>query len=40
MEIFRINDVEPRYYADGEDAFAMKKDLKQLLDKVQFIEIF
>jgi hypothetical protein len=25
--------VEPRYYADGEDAYAMKRDLKHLLEK-------
>ena len=30
----RINDVEPKYYADGEDAYAMRRDLKHLLDKV------
>lgn len=30
---FNINDIEPRYYADGEDAYAMRKDLKPLLDK-------
>ena len=29
-----INDVEPRYYADGEDAYAMKRDLKSLIEKV------
>ncbi len=32
--ILRISDTEPRYYADGEDAYAMKRDLKHLLDKV------
>jgi N-alpha-acetyltransferase 10/11 len=31
---FSINDVEPRYYADGEDAYAMRRDLKHLLEKV------
>jgi N-alpha-acetyltransferase 10/11 len=30
---FIISDVEPKYYADGEDAFAMKRDLKHLVDK-------
>jgi len=24
---FQVNEVEPRYYADGEDAYAMKRDL-------------
>lgn len=24
---FRISEIEPKYYADGEDAFAMKRDL-------------
>ena len=23
----RINEIEPKYYADGEDAYAMKRDL-------------
>ena len=26
---FRISDIEPKYYADGEDAYAMKRDLVQ-----------
>lgn len=30
----RTSEVEPKYYADGEDAFAMKKDLSDLLKKV------
>ncbi len=25
--LFRINEIEPKYYADGEDAYAMKRDL-------------
>jgi hypothetical protein len=24
---FRISEIEPKYYADGEDAFAMRRDL-------------
>ena len=24
---FRISEIEPKYYADGEDAYAMKRDL-------------
>ncbi|CAG8811991.1 9018_t:CDS:2, partial [Racocetra persica] len=27
---FRIHEVEKKYYADGEDAYAMRKDLPQL----------
>lgn len=30
----RVSDIEPKYYADGEDAYAMKRDLKTLWDKV------
>jgi N-alpha-acetyltransferase 10/11 len=30
---FETNDVEARYYADGEDAYAMRKDLKDLHEK-------
>ena len=26
---YRINEIEPKYYADGEDAYAMKRDLVQ-----------
>lgn len=25
--------MEPKYYADGEDAYAMKRDLKYLVEK-------
>ncbi|VDP78957.1 unnamed protein product [Echinostoma caproni] len=31
---FVVADVEPKYYADGEDAYAMKRDLKSIWDKV------
>lgn len=31
----RISEVEPKYYADGEDAYAMKRDLTQMADEVQ-----
>ena len=27
VNICRINEIEPKYYADGEDAYAMKRDL-------------
>ncbi len=30
----RISEVEPKYYADGEDAFAMKRNLTQMADEV------
>lgn len=26
--------MEPKYYADGEDAYAMKRDLTQMADEV------
>ncbi|XP_018085163.1 N-alpha-acetyltransferase 10 isoform X3 [Xenopus laevis] len=29
---FQISEVEPKYYADGEDAYAMKRDLAQMAD--------
>ncbi|XP_053704987.1 N-alpha-acetyltransferase 10 isoform X1 [Synchiropus splendidus] len=31
---FQISEVEPKYYADGEDAYAMKRDLAQMADEV------
>jgi len=27
VDIFSIHDRDPRYYADGEDAFSMRRDL-------------
>jgi hypothetical protein len=27
QNLCRINEIEPKYYADGEDAYAMKRDL-------------
>ncbi|XP_059397054.1 N-alpha-acetyltransferase 10-like [Carassius carassius] len=32
---FQINEVEPKYYADGEDAYAMKRNLTQMADELQ-----
>uniref|UniRef100_A0A4X1VII6 N-terminal amino-acid N(alpha)-acetyltransferase NatA n=1 Tax=Sus scrofa TaxID=9823 RepID=A0A4X1VII6_PIG len=32
---FQISEVEPKYYADGEDAYAMKRDLTQMADEVR-----
>ncbi len=31
---FRISEIEPKYYADGEDAYAMRKDLTELAEKL------
>ncbi|XP_029088038.1 N-alpha-acetyltransferase 10 isoform X3 [Monodon monoceros] len=31
---FQISEVEPKYYADGEDAYAMKRDLTQMADEL------
>ena len=30
----RVCETEPKYYADGEDAFAMRRDLKEFTEKV------
>ncbi|XP_063064171.1 N-alpha-acetyltransferase 10 [Engraulis encrasicolus] len=30
---FQISEVEPKYYADGEDAYAMKRNLTQMADE-------
>lgn len=30
---FIISEIEPKYYADGEDAYAMKRDLKSFAKK-------
>ncbi|XP_065756347.1 N-alpha-acetyltransferase 11-like [Phocoena phocoena] len=35
---FKISKVEPRYYADGEDAYAMKRDLTQMADEVRVLQ--
>ncbi|XP_004613724.2 LOW QUALITY PROTEIN: N-alpha-acetyltransferase 10-like [Sorex araneus] len=32
---FQVSEVEPKYYADGEDAFAMKRDLLQMADELR-----
>ncbi|TRY60911.1 hypothetical protein DNTS_035170 [Danionella cerebrum] len=32
---FQISEVEPKYYADGEDAYAMKRNLTQMSDELQ-----
>lgn len=30
---FEINEIEPKYYADGEDAYAMRKNLTEFIEK-------
>lgn len=35
----RISEVEPKYYADGEDAYAMKRDLAHMADEVPVIPL-
>ncbi|XP_034290114.1 N-alpha-acetyltransferase 10 [Pantherophis guttatus] len=32
---FQISEVEPKYYADGEDAYAMKRDLTLMADELR-----
>ncbi|XP_003477710.1 N-alpha-acetyltransferase 11 [Cavia porcellus] len=32
---FQVNEVEPRYYADGEDAYAMRRDLSQMAGELR-----
>ncbi len=39
MLYFRISEVEPKYYADGEDAYAMKRNLTQMADEVCVVAI-
>ncbi|XP_054107020.1 N-alpha-acetyltransferase 10 isoform X3 [Callithrix jacchus] len=34
---FQISEVEPKYYADGEDAYAMKRDLTQMADEALYL---
>ena len=31
----RISDIEKKYYADGEDAYAMKRDLKFIAKQIE-----
>uniref|UniRef100_A0A2K6TG51 N-terminal amino-acid N(alpha)-acetyltransferase NatA n=1 Tax=Saimiri boliviensis boliviensis TaxID=39432 RepID=A0A2K6TG51_SAIBB len=35
---FQISEVEPKYYADGEDAYATKRDLTQMADELRYIK--
>jgi len=32
--VFRVSEIEPKYYADGEDAYAMRRDLSEFAEKV------
>lgn len=36
INLHRISEIEPKYYADGEDAYAMKRDLAHMADEVSF----
>ncbi|XP_043936306.1 N-alpha-acetyltransferase 10 isoform X2 [Protopterus annectens] len=36
---FQISEVEPKYYADGEDAYAMKRDLTQMAEELRRNEL-
>uniref|UniRef100_A0A8C5BQ40 N-terminal amino-acid N(alpha)-acetyltransferase NatA n=1 Tax=Gadus morhua TaxID=8049 RepID=A0A8C5BQ40_GADMO len=36
---FQISEIEPKYYADGEDAYAMKRDLAHMADEVTFSDL-
>lgn len=35
---FEVEKVEPKYYADGEDAYSMKMDLASIKDQIPAIE--
>jgi len=36
LVVYRVSEIEPKYYADGEDAYAMRRDLTEFADKVGF----
>lgn len=40
MASHRISEVEPKYYADGEDAYAMKRDLAHMADEVTRLSVY
>lgn len=40
MVSHRISEVEPKYYADGEDAYAMKRDLAHMADEVTRLSVY
>lgn len=33
--LYSISEIEPKYYADGEDAYAMRRDLTEFREKVK-----
>lgn len=35
---FKILEIEPKYYADGEDAYSMRRDLTELSQKMDRVE--
>ena len=35
LSLIRINDIEEKYYADGEDAYAMNRDLSGIAELVR-----
>jgi len=35
--VCRVSEIEPKYYADGEDAYAMRRDLSEFAEKVCFL---
>jgi N-alpha-acetyltransferase 10/11 len=35
---FKILEIEPKYYADGEDAYSMRRDLSELAKKIERVE--
>merc|ERR1712076_180071 len=36
---FQISEIEPKYYADGEDAYAMRRDLSEFAEKVNVVSV-
>ena len=36
---FEISEIEPKYYADGEDAYAMKRDLSSFAAQVSDVKV-
>lgn len=36
---FEISEIEPKYYADGEDAYAMKRDLASFAAQVSDVKV-
>jgi len=36
---FTISEIEPKYYADGEDAYAMKRDLSNFKERKEIVQV-